>query len=203
MLQKDFETIQGVKIKDEIAKHGNNSELGVGEVPDFFGLATTEPVLGFCIRVEDEHILPPKLPRYRCTQYLDTGNVQQEFTLQSHLQRWEGQGTTTFNWINQEKDQQITAVTRSCNSRAHLIESVSWTTIQDAVAKVKHDQEEEEQRLMGKGPSTDVEPATVQEAGLNEFTLKLPGMASAKLPESTKSAAVSKCRKMGSRRKAD
>ena len=123
--------------------------------------------------------------------------------MQSHLQRWEGQGTTTFNWINQEKDKQITAVTRSCNSSAHLTESVSWTTIQDAVAKVKHDQEEEEQRLMGKGPSADVEPATVEEAGLNEFTLKLPCMASAKLPESTKSAAVSKFRKLGHRRKAD
>ena len=117
--------------------------------------------------------------------------------MQSNLQRWEGQGTTTFNWINQEKDKQVTAVTRSCNSRAHLTESVSWKTIQDAVAKVKRDQEEEEQRLMGKVPLADVEPATVEEAGLNEFTLKLPGMASAKLPESTKSAAVSNSESWG------
>ena len=52
----------------------------------------------------------------------------------------------------------MTAVTRSCNSRAHLTESVSWKTIQDAVAKVKRDQEEEEQRLMGKVQLPDVEP---------------------------------------------
>ena len=68
---------------------------------------------------------------------------------------------------------------------------MSWKTIQDAVAKVKRDQEEEKQRLTGKVSFADVEPVTVEEAGLNEFTLKLPGMASAKLPESTKSAAVS------------
>ena len=123
--------------------------------------------------------------------------------MQSHLQRWEGQGTTTFNWINQEKDQQITAVTRSCNIRAHLTESVSWKTIQDAVAKVERDQEEEEQRFMGQMSLADVEPATVEEAGRNEFTLKLPCMAPAKLPDSTKPAAISNFRKMGSRRKAD
>ena len=56
---------------------------------------------------------------------------------------------------------------------------------------------------MGKGPLADVEPATVEEATLNEFTLKLPGMASAKVPESTKSAAVSKIGKLWHRRKAD
>ena len=47
VLQKDFETIQDVKIKHVIAKHDDASGLGVGDVPDFFGFATTEPVLGF------------------------------------------------------------------------------------------------------------------------------------------------------------
>ena len=151
-------------------KHGNSLQLGVGEVPDVFGFGATDEPLGFYIDSQDEKSLPKDLPRYRCTIYLDAPNVHEELTLQSEQQRWEDQGSQTFKWINEMRDKQITATARPCNSRAHLADSVIWSTIADIVAKVKSDQEHEEARLMGRGPLglASVEQATVAEATVEE-----------------------------------
>ena len=106
VFQKDFETVVDVTTEDCAQNIGNAAGIGVGEVPDLFGFGTSQPGLGIYIDEKHEAILPAKLPRYTCFPFVDTGTFQHEYTLQAANQRWEGQGTTTFNWVSEPKTRQ-------------------------------------------------------------------------------------------------